>query len=394
MYKIFFLAYFSLGSLYAGISTGLLHGLTKLKKSPNRFRKKFSGISEKSYPFVTVLIAARNEEQRIEACLQSLLTQNYPRTKLQIIVVNDRSTDGTGEILEIYKPRFKGILEVLHLTESMGVAGVSPKKFAISSGFSLARGEIILSTDADSRMGPKWIESMVEKFEPDIGLVQGMTLCRHIPGQNELFAGIQSLEYFSLNLVSAAVIGAGFPIHGNANNLAYRKEVFSQMGGFSSNQKIVSGDDDFLLQSINSSGNWKVVFCTSPFSQVHTEPAESWKQFWEQRKRWASKCIYYKKPQMLMLLSVFLFYSIILILLPLGFFSKKLFFSGMAGWSFKTLADLLVMHKGAEIFNQKRLLKWFIPTAIIHIPLIVSSVIAGNFGKFNWKGHVTSAKLK
>ncbi len=377
-------------SFYAVLNLQLLKGLGNLKKGQAGSPQLAHVPIQASQPMVTVLIAARNEEARIRKCLDCLMAQDYPTAKLQVLVVDDRSEDGTNDILRAYAEKFPTRLEWLKISESS--PNMSPKKFALSRGLEKARGEIILTTDADCVMSPAWVSVMAGEFSERTGLVLGMTSYYAVSGEN-LIWGTAALEFFSYGVVAAALIGLGFPVHGNANNIAYRRKVYDESAGFASHGKIVSGDDDFLIQSIDKLGQWQVRYSVHPEGQVQTEPPLSFRQFWEQRKRWASKCSLYQPKQAAFLAAIFGYYASILVLLVAGIFSPRLFILGLMGFVIKTGTDYMVMRRGAEVFAKTKVMRYFPTTCLIHIPLIIAAVLAGSFGGFTWKDQKVKRRI-
>ncbi|MBW8889751.1 MAG: glycosyltransferase [Fibrobacteres bacterium] len=368
--------------VYAVLNGQLVRGLDNLGK---KSRPK----SGSPRPKVSVLIAARNEEFRIRKCLECLAAQDYPRELTQILVVDDRSTDGTAGILDEYVARVPGFQ---YLSVSEKAAGISPKKNALSQGLRLATGEIIITTDADCIMAPQWISSLISEFGPETGLVSGLTTYYDAgPG---VWNGVQALEFFSYAVVAAALIGLNFPVNGNANNLAYRREVFDQVSGFASHGGIVSGDDDFLIQAIHKQGRWAIRYAVTPESQVRTEPPEDLRQFWEQRKRWASKCGLYQPKQVAFLALIFAYYLSIPLFVLAGLYYRPWLYVGLAGFAVKTVSDGMVMRRAAKLFGKQSLMRAFLPAALLHIPLIIAAVAAGSFGEFTWKGETHRRKVK
>lgn len=372
---------------YILLSRRLLIGLSKLAEPHPQSLTR---------PSVTILIAARNEEDHIGHCLDALLAQAYPRDSLQVIVVNDRSDDRTAEILESYRGRNPGRLNVVTVRETP--PGMSPKKHALSQGILEARGELILTTDADCLMGPEWVASLVREFDERTALVLGMTSYYRLPADGKgrpapPFWGTQALEFISYGIVAASLVGLRFPVHGNANNIAYRRKVYDLAAGFDSHGRIVSGDDDFLIQSIHALGSWDIRYAVSETSQVQTEPPLSLRQFWEQRKRWASKCGFYQPRQAAFLAGIFLYYALILCFLLIGTAHWPLFLIGLGSLGVKTALDYGVMRKGLTLFGKRELLRYFPLAAVIHIPLIIAAVIAGSVGSFTWKGQVHRRKV-
>ena len=117
-------------------------------------RKKFGKIKEAQFPSATVIVAARDEEDNILTCLESLDKIEYPEEKLEIIIVDDNSTDRTGEIIAdfiAHKPKFKCIKPKREIGELKG------KTNAIANAVEVSSGEIILTTDADCTVFPGWV---------------------------------------------------------------------------------------------------------------------------------------------------------------------------------------------------------------------------------------------
>jgi hypothetical protein len=158
---------------------------------------------------------------------------------------------------------------------------------------------------------------------------------------------------------------------------------------------VVSGDDDFTLQEIHATGKWAIRFCAAPGALVRTSPPAGWRDFWEQRKRWAGKCMHYRPQQAIFLGLVFAFYAAIAALLLAGLFhlgDGAAGLLGLAGFAVKTLADWAVMRAGLRLFNLSPLLRFFPLTATLHIPLVLGAVAAGSLGGFTWKGQRLARK--
>ena len=363
-------------SIYAYLNLKLLRGLDLLSASRPKPPTPPSPL-----PTVTLLIAARNEEHRIRKCLDCLRAQDYDWSRLQLIVVDDRSQDATAAILREYAAAWPGKFDSLSLTET--ASGFSPKKYALSRGLALATGEIIVTTDADCIMSPAWISTLISEYGADTGMVLGLTT--YYPMEKPIaIAGVQALDFLSHGVVAAALIGLRFPVHGNANNMSYRREVYDQSAGFATG--IVSGDDDFLIQSIHKLGQWRIRYSVKPESQVLTEPPLSIGEFWEQRKRWASKTGLYQPKQTAFLAGIFAYYAATPLCLLAGVFHRDYLFLGLATWAVKIGTDWMVMDKGARLFGKSGLMRAFPATSLVHIPLIIAAVLAGSFGGFTWKG--------
>ncbi len=373
----------------------LLYLLLDLRLIAGLSRFSASGRSEEGAPMppsITVLVAARDEEANLPATLDALLAQDYPVGKMQIVVANDRSRDGTAAVLREYAARHPDRLAWIDVTEVP--PGISPKKNALRTGLGSARGEWIAVTDADCVMGPGWLNGLSRHFSPETGMVLGLTTYAEPRRGFTSAEGVRALEFASYGIVSAALVGLGFPVIANANNLAYRRQAFEEAGGFERHAGIVSGDDDFTLQEIHATGRWKTRFSVGAETLVRTQAPLTWEQFWEQRKRWASKCLAYRPAQVLFLAMIFAFYVSIPLLLLAGFWSATAGLLGLLALAVKTGADFLVMRKGLSLFGLSPLLRHFPGTALLQIPLILAAVLAGTSGSFTWKGQQMSRKAR
>ena len=347
------------------------------------------GLLRKSKPagkpvgFFSVVIAARNEEHNIAACLASIFSQDLPENRFEVIVVNDRSTDATDAIMRDLMTRHEN-LRLLTITETP--VGMSPKKHAVSCGVEIARGEIVVFTDADCRVPVSWLSSIEKEFESGTGMVQGITLYEKDHSVDSVLWHVQAVDFLSHGIVSAAGIGAGLPINSNANNFAFRKEAFLAVGGFGSASGVISGDDDLLMQRIWRSGNYCVRYMLHAGGAVTTAPSQTLAAVLEQRKRWASKTVHYQPLQAAYLGCIFLFYMMIPCLLIGGLFSRTLLLAGLAAYAIKPVGEFFLMIPGTRLFGAKALRPWILPASLIHLWMVLYAVFFGVFGKFEWKG--------
>jgi len=339
-----------------------------------------TGTHEQSF---SVVIAARNEERLITRCLNSVMAQDYPSSLFEVIVVDDRSTDSTPQKVQELQGRYPN----LKLVSVAGVpSGVSPKKNALSTGIALAKNDILLFTDADCVVPGTWIRSHNSHFNPETGAVGGLTTYHPVSGMNSLLYGLQAMDFFSHSVVSASAIGAGLPINTNANNFAVRRKLFLSVNGYDRVKKIVSGDDDLLLQAISLSGEAVIDYAPEIGAAVTTEPSVTLRQIWEQRKRWSSKTVYYGPRQVRILAFIFGYYFLLCVGLLLSFLSSGLFLAFLLSFTVKTLLDFFLAYRGMVLFGERALVRYFPLAALLHVPLIVGACLFGVFGKFTWKG--------
>ncbi len=337
-------------------------------------------------PFVSVIIAVRNEEKNIGGCLSDLSGQVYQDDKFEIIIVDDNSEDKTKEIIREFQKNFNKI-KLLEIREN--IENFSSKKYALNEGIKNSVGEIILTTDADCRLKPGWIDSMIANFTGDTGMVAGYSQVCEKDKTDSIFTGVQALDFLSMMSAAAGSISLGFPLAASGQNLAYRKEAFYEVGGFSKIKNRISGDDLLLLQLIKKHTKFKVKFSYNDESFVTTHPVKSLKEFFSQRTRWASNASYQIKTDLSFFVYLVVLYLInvgLLIFLPLSLIIREFSYIPVCCLFLKWITDSLVLLKGAKIFNRIDLLKYFILWEMFQ-PIYFAVVgIIGSFGRFTWKG--------
>lgn len=332
-------------------------------------------------PHVSVLISARNESAGIRETLDSVLAQDYAG-EWEVWVADDRSTDDTPKILAEYaakNPR----LHVLTIDEIP--EGVSPKKHALSRLIEACDGEILCLTDADCIVKPTWVAGIVREFEPGIELVAGHSYIPTVPGKSSVLICMQAVETLIYRVAGTAGLAMHLPLTSTGNNLAYRKSFFKSVHGFDNVIKIQSGDDDLLMQKLAADRPWAMRYCIAESTFVTTNGKETLKELWEQRKRWASKTIYYTPKIVFVLSMVFLFLVMQCVTAVLAPFSFEVLIAALVAFVAKCIGDLVLILRGLRVFRQEHLLKWCIPVEFIHAPFTVLAVLFGLFGRFKWK---------
>jgi 1,2-diacylglycerol 3-beta-glucosyltransferase len=151
--------------------------ITVLKKTKEN-KKDNAKIDFAFEPTVSILIPARNEEKVVGRLLKRLTELTYPRSKMQVIVINDASSDMTGKIADEYSQNYS-FIEVLHREKNLGGKG---KASAMNDGFRRTKGEIVLCFDADYYPQINVVEKLVESFiDPKVGAVQGRVVVLNEP---------------------------------------------------------------------------------------------------------------------------------------------------------------------------------------------------------------------
>jgi poly-beta-1,6-N-acetyl-D-glucosamine synthase len=361
---------FALSSLYFALLIRIRIGLRKsVGQSPTGNRLS-----------VSIVVSARDEERLIEGCVRSLVAQDYPEELLEIIIVDDCSTDSTREALKRLNAEIPRIT-ILSMAERSD-ANDSRKTVALEYGISQAHGEIILTTDADCIAPPRWAQTMAGAFEADTAMVVGPVIEESGP---TLLSKISQVEFLGIVTMAGGLIGNNEPIICNGANLAFRKLSFRQAGGYGHKNNFV--DDEVLMQRIAYRKIGRVRFCPSRDAVVVTKPVQTTEAFWHQRIRWAAKRGTYESKRVLTTLLLIyvaflaLFASLILMLTVPAF---ALF--GALLLSAKVLAEYQVLFTGATLFGQQFSFPYFLVAEVFHIPYVVLAGAAGQFLPKRWKG--------
>jgi len=215
-------------------------------------RKKFPRLPDEKLPTATIIVAARNEEEKILRTLQSLDKLEYPDGKLQILIVDDQSTDNTGKIIDQYisgKVRFKKITTAEHHTKLIG------KMRALAYAIKEATGEIILTTDADCEVKPGWAKTICSHYFDDVALVTGITT----QTAANWFHGMQAIDFVYLLTAGAGTTNLKIPISCIGNNMSYRKSAYDEVGGYEKLPHSVT-EDFTLMNAIYNLKKYKVIF--------------------------------------------------------------------------------------------------------------------------------------
>jgi len=241
-------------------------------------RKKFPRLDDDKLPTATIIVAARNEEEKILRTLQSLDKLEYPEGKLQILIVDDQSADSTGKIIDEFiaaKKRFRKITTEEHHTKLIG------KMRALAYAIKEAKGEIILTTDADCEVKPLWAKTICSHYFDDVALVSGITT----QTSEKWFYGMQAIDFVYLLTAGAGTTNLKVPISCIGNNMSYRKSAYDEVGGYENLPHSVT-EDFTLMNAIYNLKKYKVIFPVLEESLVTSIPCRTWKSLFRQKKRW------------------------------------------------------------------------------------------------------------
>jgi cellulose synthase/poly-beta-1,6-N-acetylglucosamine synthase-like glycosyltransferase len=331
---------------------------------------------------VTILIAARNEEERIRLTIEDVLAQDYPKHLFEVIIVDDHSTDSTAAIISSYADR--GV-RLLQLQEERALN--SYKKKAIAEAIKLSTGDLMVATDADCRMGPNWLSSIVGYYESN-DLVMVSSPVTYFE-ERSLFELMQTLEFGYLIGIGAAFIGNGRASTCNGANFAYRKDVFYEVGGFAGIDDLASGDDELLLQKVAERYPGRIGFLKRTEAVVYTHAKHTLQEFMQQRRRWASKSTKYKDKKVVVFgLCIWLFNVSLLVNAALGFYDLYFLKLFLVQFLLKYLFEILYLLPITTFFRRTYLVSLLVLLIPLHIVYFVVIGLMGNNRKYLWKDRV------
>ena len=326
---------------------------------------------------ISVIIPARNEEENIGTLLQALDQQTYARELFEVIVVDDHSEDASATIVQ----RFPNV-RLIQLKEN-GIN--SYKKKAIETGIAAATGELIVTTDADCLPAKNWL-AIIAAFKEETKAVF-IAAPVVISCNSSILQIFQAMDFMVLQGITGAVVHKQQLSMCNGANLAYERKAFYDVNGFSGIDSIASGDDMLLMHKITKQYPDRIQYLKSKEAFVSTQPMKTWKEFFHQRIRWASKTINYDDKRIFpVLLMVYLFNLCFLVLFIAGFWNYHYWLYLVVGWILKALAEFPLFWSVADFFHKRWTVKLFFFFQPPHIVYTIFAGLLSQFGKYEWKG--------
>jgi cellulose synthase/poly-beta-1,6-N-acetylglucosamine synthase-like glycosyltransferase len=338
MFEIIFL---SLTGIYFLILAVISSGLSRKLK----LNKNFT-------PFVSVIIAARNEERNILSCLNSLNNQDYQKNKFEVIIADDSSTDKTGSIIDSFIVSHTNFKKIIPSAGNI----LYGKANALKSAITNSTGEILLFTDADCTVPEKWISTIVQYYSGGTGMVNSFSI---VPAVN-LFTGIQNLDYLFLIGIAGGMANNGFPASCIGNNMSVKRSVYKETGGYD-NIPVSVTEDYALLNSINKLNKYEIIFPVDKELLVITEPCRSLGDLIKQKKRWASGGLKLFNKSILLMSAAYL--TNLMMILSFFFFSSQV----LSIMLFKIISEFFFLYHISKKLGILNNLKYFLFFEIYYI---------------------------
>jgi biofilm PGA synthesis N-glycosyltransferase PgaC len=338
---------------------------------------KIDQVPEHANQPISVIICARNEVENLAKYLPKILEQRYPN--FEVIVVNDRSWDGTADFLEEFILRYPRLKVV---TVADGEKFIAGKKFAVTMGIKAASHDWLVFTDADCEPASEnWLMGMQQPVNEEIELVLGYS--PYFKKRGLLNSLIRFETFFTaVNYLSFAL--KGMPYMGVGRNMAYKKALFFKNKGFASHMHIPSGDDDLF---VNANANAKnTAIRINRATHVWSEPKKSFMAYLQQKKRhFGAGKLYKPKHQFILSFQIavqFMFY---------GFGIAVLFFPAMLYVGLGIFALSIIIRSFVYPRLLKRLsyseLRWWFPILdlLLFVFLVFNAFLSIFVKKVHWK---------
>lgn len=361
--SIFLLSCLLLTTLYGIIIIFCISGLKK--KQPASFQYKYPS---------SLIIPFRNEANNLPQLLQAIAKQKKPDSPIEIIFVDDHSTDNGANLILNTLPILPFKSTLIHLPQHL-----SGKKAALHFGINKAQYPWIIITDADTSPQPLWLHSMSNRPSNKTQMILapvffiGHGLC----------ATFQKLELTALTAVAMGSASINKPLMASGANMAFSKDAYHTIQPTIKGESYASGDDMFLLMAfIKTFGNQAISPLITPNAATCTHPAPHWKAFFKQRMRWTGKGpAYNNAPIIITAITVYLTNTMLIpatFLLPLSV--------SIPLWLFKTLIDSLLILPLLKMQHQTTLILYILPFQLFNalyntLILPLSLIFPGNWKK-------------
>lgn len=373
-------------SIFLFVSYAFLLMLYKRGWNRQKFHNEQQGTA--AYKSITVIIPARNEEDNIATCIRSILNNDYPKELLEIILIDDFSEDKTAAIAtDLLQNTNGGVLQLknyLSKDERLN----SYKKKALEIAIGQAKGEWIITTDADCTVPVNWLKQMVQPMQDEKVkfIAAPVSFTPALSHANGLYY-FQSLDFMTMQGITAASVAMNLGNMCNGANLAFSKKVFDEVGGYQGIDHIASGDDMLLMHKIQLRHPSGIFYLKSAEAIVHTPAQPDWNSFLNQRIRWSSKADKYDDKKLTIILAFVYFFNVSFIPLLIAGFFHYFYWLWMLGMLFaKVFVELLFLVPVARFYGKTKELWYFPLFQPMHIAYIIMAGFLGKFGTYQWKG--------
>ncbi|MEO1021141.1 MAG: glycosyltransferase [Bacteroidota bacterium] len=314
--------------------------------------------SPETWPKVSVLVSARNEEKSIKRCVKSLLKLNYPAELLEIILVDDRSTDQTYSIMA---EETEGHEHVMVLSTKAFDTTLEAKARGIACAAKQATGEWLFITDADSEVHPDWIRAMLRGVTPKKGIIGGMM----IVNASSVLSVIEKMYWAFMLPFAFGMSGLGIDSVAVGPNMAIRNSIYKRQGGLEAQRFRIAEDLALFNMSVNA--GFDTLLHYNRASTVMMDPVPSFSHLLSQQRRWMMGPFDQSFWHALAFIVLYGFSFLFMIALILSIFLSPV--TGVFVFCIKCLADLINVATSALLSGNHSILK-YIPVIWLYTPFV------------------------
>ncbi len=329
------LLYFIVLVFVASLGQIILHRRDRKRKEP------------KEWPTVSVLVSGKNEEAVFATCIRSLINLNYPREKLQIIIVDDQSTDNTSKVIEA---EIEGQDHVLLLNTKNYDTHLKAKARGISFAAKHATGEWLFITDADAEVHPLWLKKMLTGITEKTGTIAGMMTIK----ENNLVSTLEKMSWGYTIPFAFGAAGYGMDFICVGPNMAIRRSIYEKSGGLEKAEFNVAEDLAIFMMSANA--GYRALAHNNPETTVRMFPLESFQKLLSQQRRWIRGGYEQGWEYSIGLSIVFGFGFLFVIAIILGLFINPM--AALGALLFKLAADSILIISEKIVFKEKRFIRY------------------------------------
>lgn len=345
-----------------------------------KLRNSIRPVSEGDLPSISIVIPARNEEQHIKRCIESICSQQYPKNRFELIIADDASEDATLEVaktaLENSGIQFSILKEAIH----------QGKKYNLSKSIKQAKGSIIITSDADViTRNPAWLYTIGGYFylhRPEM-----LVMPVDFETNKNVLGSFQIVENIALTGITAGYAGIGKAFMCNGASLAFSKSSFIAVNGYESHEHISSGEDVFLMEDLKRHNPYGVHYALSRELIVKTVPQTNLYDFFQQRIRWAYKSKFNRNLISFTAGLIIVCANLIFPVLFIAILKKSVFIPYLSIFALaKCVFDFLLLFLASDFLGRSKYIWWLIPFECVYWLYALLTGVTSIFYKPVWKG--------
>ncbi len=329
--------------------------------------------------FISIVLSARNEANTIEKCLEQIIKQQFPANHFEVIIIDDASEDNTYSIANMVLE--KSTLQYQVIRESVHQG----KKKNIAKAIMLAKGSIIVTTDADVVFRfSNWLSTISNYF--DIHKPAMLVMPIDFEMESGLLPTFQIIENIALTAITAGYVGIQKPFMCNGANLAFKKSAYESVNGYQSHLNISSGEDVFLMEAIKKMNPSGIHYVLSRALIVKTQVQTNFSDFFNQRIRWAYKAKYNSNFLNLSAGFMVMMANLLILAFFMSIINKSVIMPYLSIFVLsKFVFDFLLLFLASDYLGRLKYLGWMIPFQCIYWIYALVIGVCSLFIKPYWK---------